>query len=108
MITVTFFENKENFLVGFSVKGHAQMDDYGRDIVCAAVSSVVYMVVNTLTDVIKLILEQLTVNDGFVLVRVKPEDVCECSDLFLGFKLHVLGLKKQYPGFIKANFKKIF
>lgn len=108
MITVTFFENEKDFLLGFSVKGHAQMDEYGRDIVCAAVSSVVYMVVNTLTDVIKVNLKQLVVNDGFVSVSVEPEDMFECGYLLLGFKLHMLGLKRQYPNFIGVNFKKVF
>ena len=37
MIVVTLFKNKEGFY-GFRSKGHADYDEYGRDIVCAAVS----------------------------------------------------------------------
>lgn len=37
---------EDNFIKGFKVSGHANYDDYGKDIVCAAVSSIVITSVN--------------------------------------------------------------
>lgn len=41
MIRVTLFKNKLGFY-GFKSKGHAEYDDAGKDIVCAAVSILTY------------------------------------------------------------------
>lgn len=37
---------KDNFINGFKVTGHANYDDYGKDIVCASVSSIVITSIN--------------------------------------------------------------
>lgn len=57
MINVTFFKDSSNQFVGFEFKGHAGADEYGKDIVCAAVS---VLVINTINSI-----EKFT-NDGFV------------------------------------------
>lgn len=31
---------EDNFITGFKITGHANYDDYGKDIVCASVSSI--------------------------------------------------------------------
>ena len=50
MITVTVTrENGEP--VGFKVSGHANMGEYGEDLVCAAVSAIVQTAVLGITDV---------------------------------------------------------
>ncbi|HBT20419.1 MAG TPA: ribosomal-processing cysteine protease Prp [Peptococcaceae bacterium] len=40
MIKVEFFVDAGDNIRGFSIKGHAEYAEYGRDIVCAAVSAV--------------------------------------------------------------------
>lgn len=47
MIDVTLLIKKEKRL-GFAIKGHANFDQHGYDIVCAAVSILSYTAVNTL------------------------------------------------------------
>lgn len=37
---------KDDFIKGFKVTGHANYDDYGKDIVCASVSSIVITSIN--------------------------------------------------------------
>ena len=51
MISVAFLTPPEGGVLGFSMEGHAEYGEAGEDIVCAAVSSAAYLVVNTLTDV---------------------------------------------------------
>ncbi|MGN1034159.1 MAG: ribosomal-processing cysteine protease Prp [Oscillospiraceae bacterium] len=53
MIIAEFEKSAENF-VGFNISGHANYADYGKDIVCAAVSSALQMVTNGLTEILKL------------------------------------------------------
>ncbi len=53
MIIAEFEKSAENF-VGFNISGHANYADYGKDIVCAAVSSALQMVINGLTEILKL------------------------------------------------------
>lgn len=47
MIKVTLFKNDSGFY-GFKSKGHADYDDYGKDIVCAAVSVLTNTVCNSI------------------------------------------------------------
>ncbi len=105
MVSVTFFENNDNSFSGFSLSGHAGTGKYGKDIVCAAVSSAVYMVINTLTDVSGIVPEVLKVKGGNVLLILKSGDFGVCRDLLLGFRLHILALSKQFPRFISVNFE---
>lgn len=36
----------DNYVINFRVKGHANYDDYGKDIVCSSVSSIVITSIN--------------------------------------------------------------
>lgn len=38
MTRVTIYKNKRGSIVGYEVDGHADYDEYGKDIVCAAIS----------------------------------------------------------------------
>ena len=49
MITARFFKQR-GIYCGFIVSGHAGTDVYGKDIVCAGVSSAVMLTINTITD----------------------------------------------------------
>lgn len=49
MITVTFY-CKNDELVGFQSEGHAGYDESGKDIVCAAVSVLVFTTINAIKD----------------------------------------------------------
>lgn len=105
MVSVTFFGNREDFFTGFSVVGHAGMAKYGKDIVCAAISSATYMVVNTLTDVVGVVPEKMEISSGRVCVTIGGRDFFRCKDLLLGFRLHILELSKQYPDYVCVDFK---
>lgn len=50
MITVTVTRQDGN-PVGFTVKGHANMGEYGEDLVCAAVSAIVQTAILGITEV---------------------------------------------------------
>ena len=89
----TFFDGKD---AGFRVSGHSGAGEAGYDIVCAAVSSAAYLVVNTITDAAG-IKASIHVKDGFMDCKIAPEDAEVCAILLKGFRLHLTALSRQYP-----------
>lgn len=94
MTTVKFFNNGE-LLEGFEVSGHS--DDFakeGEDVICAAVSSAVYMAANTITDIICQKAD-IKVDDGYL--YLKTESTSEVQTILKGLKLHLISLSQDYP-----------
>ncbi len=106
MILVRFLSEVCGSLVGFIMEGHANYADIGEDIVCAAVSSAAYMTVNTITDIMKAEAD-VTVDDGKMFVRIAADDAVRCRDIFMGFKLHLIGLEEQYPNHIQVHYMEV-
>ena len=52
MTKITFFK-KKNIYLGFEVKGHTGKDDYGKDLLCAQISTVAQLAVVGLKEVAK-------------------------------------------------------
>ncbi len=53
MIEISILKNKDNY-IGIKTSGHAEFDDYGRDIVCASVSVLVINTINSIDKFCKL------------------------------------------------------
>lgn len=101
MITVTFFKSG-NVLIGFEVCGHSDYSEEGSDIVCAAVSSAVYMAANTITDV-QHICAEVTADDGFMSLKLSESGAVKARDVILGLQLHLNALTEQYNKYIKVK-----
>lgn len=97
MIKAKFF-NQGDLLTGFEVKGHGG-GEAGTDIVCAAVSSAVYMTANTITEILSLDAD-IKVEDGYLYFEVKP--LSETQAILKGLQLHLISLSKDYPKNIKV------
>ena len=91
----------ENVPYGFLISGHSGFAESGEDIVCASVSSVAYMVANTITEILK-VNAKIEVNDGMMKLIVNKEQRHITKDILLGLKLHLEGLEEQYPEFLKT------
>ncbi len=98
MICATFLK-RNGALCGFSVQGHSGSAPSGQDIVCAAVSSAVYMAANTVTDVCGCTAD-IREEDGHFTLTVKSGEAT-AQAILQGFQLHMEGLAEQYPHFIK-------
>ena len=104
-MTKAVFYTRNGGLTGFSVTGHT--DDTGSEqarIVCAAVSSAVYMAANTVTDVIG-DKADISVSDGCMRLMLQDSkaDSGRSRDILRGLLVHLRGLEEQYPQFIKIN-----
>lgn len=94
MITIHFFEEKK----GVRISGHSGYAREGNDIVCASVSSAVYMVANTLTEVINADVD-IKVSDAFLELSLRT--ATSYTDMLIdGLYLHLNQLSEQYPQYI--------
>lgn len=93
--------------MGFQLEGHAGQGKAGEDIVCAAVSSAVYLVANTITDVLSVTPLMLRVREGEMVLRIGQRDAPACRVVLEGLKLHMLGLEEQYPGAIRVSYMEV-
>ena len=87
-------KNKNEKVYEIVVKGHAEYDDYGKDIVCASVST---MMITTVNNIISLDDSIIYVEDhGLLKVTIKEET--EINQKILNNVIMMLEeLKKQYP-----------
>jgi len=100
MIKAELFVMEEK-TVGFRLTGHSGMDDYGKDVLCAFVSSAAYMTANTITEVIGA-KAQTSADDGYMYVRISDGYADRCRDIFEGFRLHLMNIQEQYPEYLKV------
>ena len=99
MIRIRFTQDRNGQLSGFCVRGHAQFAESGRDIVCAAVSSAVYMAANTVTEVLGLS-PALSERDGKLSLSLSEKEAPAAQAVLQGLRLHLQALYTQYPDYI--------
>lgn len=94
MIKVTINSNK------VSITGHALYDDYGKDIVCASVSSIVITTVNA---ILRIDAKAIDYNDknGVIINILKHDDVVK--NLIDNLIDLLEKLEKQYPKYIEIR-----
>ena len=95
MTTVTF-SSLDGKISGFIVSGHSGFSVSGKDILCSAVSSAVYLVANTITDILH-VDAVVTVKDGFMQFELPGDRLIECQDILKGLKQHLEALTLQFP-----------
>ncbi len=84
------------------IKGHANQNNYGNDIVCASVSTAMYMTLNqidlfNLSDHIN-----YEIKDGFAKINIIKENDYLVK-IINNFTFTLNDLAKQYPNYIKIE-----
>lgn len=91
---------KDNQIDSIVLSGHAMHDDYGKDIVCASVSSIVITTVNAIIRINNDAIEYR--QDDDLVITIKLHD--KVTDLLIENMLELLTeLEKQYKKNIKIN-----
>ncbi|MBQ2942087.1 MAG: ribosomal-processing cysteine protease Prp [Clostridia bacterium] len=87
---------------GFKVYGHSGYAEEGEDIVCASVSSTVWMTVNGLENVVG---AKVTYNvtDANVTLKVESESMDEAQDLLRSFKEFLCNLSIEYEDYLTVK-----
>ena len=100
MIKVNYVVSN-NLIKSVSIKGHAFYDTYGKDIVCAAVSSIVTTTINNILALTEDKIKYDT-QDGNVLITVVSDN--EVVEKLLNVMLNMLKeLASDYPKNIKIG-----
>ena len=99
MVRTEFFRESGRY-TGFKVSGHAMPPgkDSEYDLICAAVSSAVYLTCNTLTDCIGGCSARQSKNEIVLSVEAGNEPV---QAVIRGFHEHLREMARQYPGNIQ-------
>lgn len=95
--TFTYVDEKIKHV---SIKGHANYDTKGKDILCAAVSTAILVTANAME---LLSLNQhvdLTIKEGYFKLDVKTFDQTN-HVLLTNLEYTLLDLEKQYPNYMK-------
>lgn len=96
MTKAVFWIDKGNY-IGFEISGHSGNDVAGKDIVCAAISAMTMLTVNTICEVYKQ--KAITTSDekkAIISFRLKNTDAASVG-LLQGFYEELVSLKKEYP-----------
>ncbi len=84
----------------FTVSGHSESAEAGKDIVCAAVSSAALMAANTVTEILGVAASE-EMHDGYLNVSFVNSEAA--ADIVRGLRLHLEQLSLQYPQFVKVT-----
>jgi uncharacterized protein YsxB (DUF464 family) len=99
MINVKFVYEKGN-LKHIQVSGHAQYKPYGKDIVCAAVSTAIIVTANAIEHLKLNHKVDLTLEDGYFKVSLKEDDQT-LSGLLENLEYTLNDIQNQYPKYMK-------
>ena len=105
MIKVTIFKKNNNY-VGIKCNGHSGYDDFGRDIVCSAVSSLVFNTEIALNEVLK-IKSKVQSNEKTAEFSLTVVDAKEKADvvnvIFESLEISLSRLEKQFKKNVKLE-----
>lgn len=111
MIQITFYKDKQDSIKQLLMTGHAGFADPGYDIVCAAVSSQVISVENSLSQLLNIPLETEVneVEGGYLKIRLASDldsNLDKNAQLLLShLQLAFEVLEEAYPEFIQIIHK---
>ena len=94
-MTEVVFTERGGKLTGFEVSGHTGLFEAGKDILCAAVSSAVYLTANTITDVLHIPAE-VAVDDASMRLTLPDAFADQAEAVMQGLRLHLRELSRQY------------
>ena len=101
MIKVKVESKDRKHIDTITLSGHAMYDEYGKDIVCSSVSSIVTTTVNGIIEIDKDYLTVEEIKDGMIITILKKDKIC---DKLIKNMLDLLSeLEISYPENIKVK-----
>ncbi len=103
------FVIRNNKILSFSVEGHSGLADRGEDILCASVSAMSQLVINTLTEVffaeIDLYIDEKKPLIRCSLLSVAQENKAGADGILYGFYLQMKDLAEMYSAHLTVRTK---
>ena len=104
MITINIKRNDKKEIISFSLNGHAGYDVNGKDIVCAAVSAVVNMVLIGLNEKLRIKLRFEKDDGGYIKVEIPEntdrEKMKSAQVMLESMVTEFLDIESNYKGYI--------
>ena len=101
MIKVKVESKDKKHIDTVTLSGHAMYDEYGKDIVCSSVISIVTTTVNGIIEIDKDYLTVEEIKDGMIITILKKDKIC---DKLIKNMLDLLSeLEISYPENIKVK-----
>ena len=101
MIKVTFYYNDKFKIKGFELRGHANYDEFGYDIVCASATTNSIGVINSLEELQNVGFEVQEAREGFIAAFIKDDDIEKSQLLLNHLKRTLEEFSREYPKNIK-------
>ena len=100
MIKVNIVKENSNY-TKISILGHAMYDDYGKDIVCSAASSIATTTINGILTLDEGSLSYQVNKEGLIIENISSDEI---TQKLLGNMVNLLEeLEKQYPTNIEVK-----
>ena len=101
MIKVSIESKDRKHIDLVKIHGHAMYDDFGKDIVCSSVSSIITTTVNGIYEIDNTYLNVEEIKDGMIINILKADKIC---DKLIKNMLTLLSeLEDTYPENIKVK-----
>ena len=101
------FVIQDNKICSFSVTGHSGLAPAPGDILCASVSAMTMLVINTVTEVfgadLDLVIEEETPLISARLVSVPAKSASAVQGVFHGLKLQLEDLRETWPDYLRVR-----
>lgn len=99
---IIHYEKANGHIISLKAEGHANYDEYGKDIICASVSGVLLGGLNALQENSKF---EISIEDGFVSVKAR-ENINEHDSIVLEtLFVQLQGIQENYKEFVKIKRK---
>ena len=114
MIIVNFYKDKQGYIKRYVISGHSDYDEYGRDIVCSAVSILSQTALMSFVSVCKVDEDDLIYSideDGFLDVSI-PENLDDKTreEIQIIMKTMEVGIKsiiENYPENVTLKYREV-
>ncbi len=103
MIRAHFDTDEQGLICAVSLTGHADFTDKGIDPLCAAVTGMVTLVANTLSEVLHVSCEINAETDGKFYLSVSDDGKEKAQPILLGLKVQLQDYHAQYPKHISVS-----
>ena len=108
MIKAIFYMDSDNHYIGFSVSGHAGFAKSGKDIVCAAVSTLAINTVNSIENLTEAKIETQYDDSGTIKLKFKSKSDDKSQLLVSALFLGLTELYKEYGSkYLRVYFKEV-
>ena len=97
MIKVEYIENSSN-IEYIKISGHANYDDYGKDIVCSAVSAISMGALNALKNIENYAITQ---KEGLIIIENKNNSSYDDNIVLNTMLIQLKTIEQSYPKFIQ-------